>query len=553
MRILGLDPGSKSVKAIELDSAFGRLEVHEFHEEPIAAHEETAEPAIRRILAKLARYPDKIAFALPTGKTTFRNLKIPTRDKKAIQQTVAFELEDELPFEMTDAAWELSILRQEGSQTDAHVAATLNNTLRESIQTLQQAGAEPDLITTESWALRTLLNRILPAAHQDSPVVILHLGHKRTILYAHFRGTPVLVKELQFGSSQMAATLAQKHDISQNEAEAILTQEAYILPPSLYERSTSEQQEFSDLLLQPVAEIIIALKQFLLACRTSTHIYPKRILISGGLSQLQGLAALIEEELAIPVSPLQSLTALNSGAVQYSAQTDSAFAIAAGLALTWIGPEKSIAINFRKGAFVKRGSAAELPLARFKKPVLSVGIVLFTFLVSLWIESGIYEKKLAESERQVERGIKSFFGQLSGSGVRNYMSRPSELKKAVEREISEQRELNRLLGKNPYSPFLALRDISTAIPKDTVVDLIQFKVGSAPNVPYDPKIEPDASLTLLVSNQQMAEQAALNLPSRINNLTKSPLEEVAATDGAPKRWKITFSGKARPAVGIQPE
>jgi len=553
MRILGLDPGSKSVKAIELDSAFGRLEVHEFHEEPIASHEETAEAAIRRIFAKLARQPDKVACALPTGKATFRNLRIPTRDKKAIQQTVAFELEDELPFELSESKWETSILRQEGNQTEVHVAATLDETLQSSIDLLNRAGVDPDLITTESWALRTLLNKILPTAHQDSPIVVLHVGHERSVFYAHWTGMPILVKEYQFGSSHLASVLAERHQISTTDAETILTQEAYILPPSLYEKSTPEQKEFSDLLLQPLAGVLITLKQFLLACRSSTQIYPKRIFISGGTSQLQGFAALIEEELAVPVSPLQSLTALNLGAVQYSGQTDSCFTVAAGLALTWVGSEKSVAINFRKGEFAKKGGASELPLARFKRPLISLGVVLLCFLISLWVESGIYERKLADSEQQVERGIKSFFGQLSASGVRNYISRPSELKKAVNRELSEQRELNRLLGKNPYSPLLALRDISIAIPKETVVDVIQFKVGSAPTSPYDPKVEPDTAITLLVSNPQMAEQVAQSLPSRINQMTKSPLEEVQATEGSPKRWKVTFSGKGRPAIGTQAE
>ena len=36
MRILGLDLGSNSVKAVELDSAFGRYEIHEYHEQMVA-------------------------------------------------------------------------------------------------------------------------------------------------------------------------------------------------------------------------------------------------------------------------------------------------------------------------------------------------------------------------------------------------------------------------------------------------------------------------------------------------------------------------------------
>jgi hypothetical protein len=266
---------------------------------------------------------------------------------------------------------------------------------------------------------------------------------------------------------------------------------------------------------------------------------------------MQGLAGLIEEELQVPVSPLQSLTALSQGAMKYSESTDAAFAIAAGAALTLIGPEKASAINFRKGAHARKSAATEFNFARVKKPLVAVASILLTFFASLMVETSVYQRKLTNADQQLERNMKSFFGQLSSSGIRNYLSRPSELRAAVNRELTKQRELNRLLGKNPASPLLALRDISTAIGRDAVVDLIQFKVGSAPAAPFDPKAEADASITLLVTNPQMAEKVASTLPSRINNLNKSPLEEVAATDGAPKRWKVTFSGKARPAIGTQ--
>jgi len=266
---------------------------------------------------------------------------------------------------------------------------------------------------------------------------------------------------------------------------------------------------------------------------------------------MQGLAGLIEEELQVPVPQLQSLTALSQGAMKYAPATDAAFAIAAGAALTLTGADKGTAINFRKGRHSRKSGGADISFSRFKGPLISAAILLTCYFASLTVESRHYKGRLEQADQQLEKSMKAFFGQLSSSGIRNYLSRPSELRKAVDRELTKQRELNRLLGKNPASPLLALRDISKAIDKDAVVDMIQFKVGSAPTAPYDPKAEPDASITLLVSNPQMAEKVAQNLPSRINNLQKSAMEEVPPADGAPKRWKVTFSGKSRPAVGTQ--
>jgi type IV pilus assembly protein PilM len=551
MRILGLDPGSRTVKAVEVDSAFGRVDIHEFHEEALLPGEESSDAAISRLIARLPRKPDRIATTLSTAETTFRNLKLPTRDKRAIQQSVTFELEDELPFELEKASHESSVLSQVGNQTEIHVAAALNEKIEERITRLTGAGADPDLITTEAWALRTLLNRILPAAHQDTPVIVADIGKKRSVLYAHWKGRPILIIEHEFGGDDLTRAIADRHGIPFEEAEEVRVREGYILPPSLYDRSTEEQKDFSDLLLQPLAPFVISIKQMMLATRSATGVYPGRILVCGGLSQMQGLAGLIEEELQVPVPQLQSLTALSQGSMKYAPATDAAFAMAAGAALTLTGPDKSLAINFRKGIHSRRSGGADISFARFKGPLISAAILLACYFASLAIESRHYTALLEQADQQLEKSMKAFFGQLSSSGIRNYISRPSEMRKAVDRELTKQRELNRLLGKNPASPLLALRDISKAIDKDAVVDMIQFKVGSAPTAPYDPKAEPDASITLLVSNPQMADKVAQILPSRINNLQKSALEEVPATDGAPKRWKVTFSGKSRPAIGAQ--
>src|SRR3712207_3189188 len=103
MRILGVDIGSTSIKAVELDSAFGRYEIHEYHDVPIVPAADPAQSlqeAVNRLMAGLHKQPDRIGMAMRTGQLTFRNLQLPTRDKKAIQAGVGYELDDELPFPM---------------------------------------------------------------------------------------------------------------------------------------------------------------------------------------------------------------------------------------------------------------------------------------------------------------------------------------------------------------------------------------------------------------------------------------------------------------------
>src|SRR5690349_12005769 len=111
MRILGIDFGSASIKSVEMDSAFGRFEIRDYHEQAVQP-EELWQDAVKRLIAALPKPPDKIIVALPTAYNTFRNVLLPTRDKKSIQSGIGFELEDELPFSLDDATIQYTILNQ---------------------------------------------------------------------------------------------------------------------------------------------------------------------------------------------------------------------------------------------------------------------------------------------------------------------------------------------------------------------------------------------------------------------------------------------------------
>jgi hypothetical protein len=83
MRILGLDIGSTSIKAVEVDTAFGRFEIHEYHEVPIAPGGASSIEAAGTLIRSLPRSPDRVIVPLRSNRVTLRNLRLPTRDKNA--------------------------------------------------------------------------------------------------------------------------------------------------------------------------------------------------------------------------------------------------------------------------------------------------------------------------------------------------------------------------------------------------------------------------------------------------------------------------------------
>jgi general secretion pathway protein L len=544
MRILGIDLGSTSIKAVELDSAFGRYEIHDYHEIARAPGQPASE-ALAQLVSSLAKQPDKIVVALRTGQVTFRNLNLPTRDKKAIQAGVGFELEDELPFSLEDAVFDYSILSQSKQATYLHVAATLKKHLASFISPWLSANVDPDMITTEAWAYRALLNRVLGESGQSpqaEPVLLIQIGHERTTLYLHWRGAPVMAREVAWGGRDLTTAICQKYQIPLDQAEAAKLDHGFVVPSAQEADATPEQMEFSNTLLEPLSALVGAIKQAELSCKNLTHQNIGMIYLSGGTSMLPGLAKVLEERVQTSVRPLQALSSIATSGVTYSEQTDAAYLLAAALALSMVGSDRASSINFRKGEFSKQGQTREFNFSQLRKPLMALGAIALCFFTSLAIQSHVYKSRLQDTDAQLERAVRSFFGSVSTSAIKNYMASTESLKTSVKREINKQKELAKLVGPNPHSPTDFLRDLSASVPKDIVVDMTQYQVGASPAVPYSSTDDGQATLTFLVANPQMAERLSATLGGKLSGMQRGKMEEATASDGT-KRWKIGFTGK----------
>ena len=541
MRILGIDIGSHSVKAVELDSAFGRYEVHEYHEHPIEAGQDPR-LVVSSLLSALSKKPDRIAYALRTGQSTFRNLQLPTRDKKSIASGVGFELEDELPFSLSHAVYDYTTLAQSRLGVYLHVAATMDRVLQAEIEKLQVYELDPDLITTEAWAIRTYLNRSPNSTNRDQVTLLIHMGQQRTVIYAHLNGTPLLCREINWGGGDLTYAIAQHYSIPLHEAEKGKLDHGFVVSPSLNTQVTREQIDFSAVVSAPLAELIVEVKQAKLSCKNVSQMGVGEIVLSGGTSTLPGLVRFVQDAMGVPTRKIQALSSLNVSGVTYSEQADSKFLIAVSLALTVV--ERATSINLRKGRFGKKSrSGPKFNATTLKKPLWAAGAIGACFMASLVSQTYLYHSQMEDTDAQLERSVKTFFGQVSPSVLRTYLHNPNMLKKAVDKELSRQKELAKLLVPNPKSPLEFIKELSSTVPKDLSVDLIQYQAGAAPGSSYLKGDDASASLTFLVNDSVAADKLNKTLATHFPTLEKGKVEDFTPTDGSPKRLKLIYSGK----------
>src|SRR5262249_40681636 len=150
-----------------------------------------------------------------------------------------------------------------------------------------------------------------------------------------------------------------------------------------------------------------------------------------------------------PTRHLQALTSLSPQGVTYNEESDTTFLVAASAALCLVGGERSQAIGFRRGEFARHTKARELSLATLRGPLTAAAAILICFFASVLVQSKVYEARLQDTNTALERSVKSFFGQLSNSAVKTYLSNTTALKSSINKELAKNRELARLTGPNP--------------------------------------------------------------------------------------------------------
>ena len=379
-----------------------------------------------------------------------------------------------------------------------------------------------ELVTTEAAAFRIYLNRVLSPENQERPVLLVQIGHDRTVVYIHWKSAPVICREIAWGGKDLTLALAKRYQVQVPQAEQTKLDHGFVIPPSQRAQATAEQVDFSDALLEPVQQLVWHLRQAKVTCKSHTQHNLAEIYVSGGTASLPGLARVIEEALELPVKPLQALTSVATSGVTYSERADATFLTATALALCFVGQERGTVINLRKGSFAKAGRTREVNFSTLRAPLLAAAAIILCFFVSMSFQAQHYRGEIDRQDTRLKTNVERFFGPMADSAKKQRLASPTKLKTDINAELNRKRDLARLTSPNPHEPLDFLKELSAAVPRDVIVDMTNFTVGSAPAAPFAATDPGDASLTFLVQNPASVERLSGILGGLMKPVTHDP-------------------------------
>lgn len=507
-KVIGLDIGSYSIKAIEIVNTFKSYEVLKFYEVVIPVLEgvpmETIAPVCMEQLFKENNlHADRILTAMPGQFISSRIIPFNFSDARKIEQSIAVELEDVVPFNMDDMIIDQQILGTVNDKTMVLAVMTRKAFLRNFLDSLSRIQIDPKLVDVDSLAFYNL------SAHLNAPpdknVALVDMGHDKTTVCIVRNGLLRMFRSFNLGGRSITEFLARDLEISYQEAQRAKHRVSKVFH-SGYNGADLEpgDRDIGQRMTLAANSIVKELGRTLYSYKTWDRDPIAQIYLSGGTSRAEGLDQLLAEQLEVPTEVLD----LRKADLKISDEVAANRVImpqSLSIGLRAVSTvKKHSQINLRKGEFAYVQNYESI-MKVATKSLKALSLVMALLMVSYVIKHYFYSKQTEIIQAQFKKEYlaifpdqsKKFKGNMTFSKIRK------DAESGMRQGINEKKSaVQEFVNMNKGSGALVLlQEISNAIPKEVSVDVTQFEFKST--------VSGDGKLTFRAETDNFASQAKI--------------------------------------------
>jgi Tfp pilus assembly PilM family ATPase len=483
--VLGIDLGAHSVKVAILEGQLRKTAIRGYLDARVPASEDGAPPTLEQRLAVasdlLSRVEDRenatIVAAFPAESASVRVVKMPFADKDRIAQTLRFELEGFVPFDLDEFVLDWRV-EHGGNEGGARVVCAMapQADVRARLRGLGAIEAEPRHLVLDADVIGALAD-----AHGVQALV--DLGHARTLITVVRAGEVLGARAMSTGGLRLTQRLAQALRCSPADAEAAKhaarlagdlspvvaewEDESHTQPTARPPTSSGAAQA----LREGAAELAAELRASLVALEDELGVGIDDVALCGGTADLEGLVPVLSADLGVPVRRLMvSEEAMAAGGA-------GRFGLAHALALRGAGLTRGRELHFRHGEFAWKGDVARVRAA------MSYGAVaLLSFLVATSVLYGVkrvgYARDLAQVEAEIGQVVLETFPEIPPETAGDVMTARAVMTEMVGASTARVEALGSLTGAEP--PVLgAIKGISDTLPpaQEAKIDVKELTVS----------------------------------------------------------------------------
>lgn len=338
--MVGVDVGSSSVKAVELQGKSGDFQLLSLGFETLQSDSvvdgqimelNAVSNAIGSIFNEHKIKTTKVAAGVNGHSVIVKNIVLPPMTEEELQESFAWHAEEHIPFDISDVNLDYHVTSRSNEAINVLMAACKRDKVANLKQAIQLAGKQPAVIDVDAFALQNCYE--LNYDPQPGQVVaLLNIGASTTNINILNGVRSVFTRDATFGGNQYTSLLQKELGLTFDQAESV--KRGMPLPEG------AEQREIGPI-LDTVSDILALEIQktmdFYRATVEEGQSAVEKILVSGGGSKLSGLVNFLSKRFEIPVelfNPFRKIRVDSRGFdPEYMREIVPEMAIAVGLAL----------------------------------------------------------------------------------------------------------------------------------------------------------------------------------------------------------------------------
>ena len=338
--MVGVDVGSSSVKAVELQGKSGDFQLLSLGFQGLQSDSvvdgqimelNAVSNAIGSIFNEHKIKTTRVAAGVNGHSVIVKNIVLPQMTDDELQESFAWHAEEHIPFDITDVNLDYHVTARSNDAIHVLMAACKRDKIANLKQAIQLAGKQPAVIDVDAFALQNCYE----LNYEPKPgqvVALLNIGASTTNINILNGAQSVFTRDATFGGNQYTSLLQKELGLTFDQAESVKRGRA--LPEG------AEQREIGPI-LDTVSDILALEIQktmdFYRATAEDGESAVQSILVSGGGSKLTGLVKFLSNRFEIPVEMFDPFRKIRVDArgfdPEYMREIVPEMAIAVGLAL----------------------------------------------------------------------------------------------------------------------------------------------------------------------------------------------------------------------------
>lgn len=402
-KILAIDLGTYSLKALLIERRFEEFEILEFSEVVLnhqlrLSHEEQLALALEQLMVDNKWLTsDVVVTALPGHLMSSRVLEMPLASLKRIQDVLNFELENHIPVSVEDIFSDFHVLQQKGATTEVLAVYLPESKVEKYMEVLVDKGFDPKYLGADLIDLATLAQvSMIP---KEGFYVLLDIGHTKTNICI-MEGTKLrYARTLGVAGFHFTRAIQRAYHLNYEKAESLKISRGRI-----YVRE-EESDQISRILTHIAIELITFIKQTIMAFQSQDGQIPiSAFYCCGGSSQLIGLLDYLSFHLKSNVMELNALAMVQHN-LNEPDELSLKLAPSLSIAIRPLFSTRIPKINFRKGNFAFKQDIQAVT-SEFKSIFVFLVLILLAGVGYYFYTDYFYAKRIAAIDVQVQKWVK---------------------------------------------------------------------------------------------------------------------------------------------------